>query len=320
MNARAAALQGALAVLGLVASYFVWQREPEETPGEVTVLEASRRALQRVSYEDGARFVELYRDARDEETFWVRLGEKTHASSEPAPLRELRGNALARRLFERFAPLKGRRALGALDTSKLEELGLTHSPRKLTVRVAGQQRVLTVAPPAGEAWGSPYARREDGLVFLLSPTLLPDLESAESRLVDRRLHAFELGDFDALTVSHDGRARTYIVNGSPPSSLSFAPQEAPGMPEARAHDWHERLWQLQPLELLSRGEALPGGMPEEVFRVEYRREGEVVGHLTVTRADTGDFHARTEHTAGWVQLPSGVDALAAEALQLVSGR
>ena len=326
MNARAVGLQIALALMGLVAAFLVWQREPESLPGAVSVLDVSRRALQRVRYDDATRFVELSRDTRDEELLWVRLGTRpAEATEEEQPVespppRELRGNELARRLFASFAPLEGMRALGVLDAKKLSQLGLSDSPRRLTLTVEGREQVLTLASPVGGQWGSPYVLREDGRVFLLGPTLLPDLEGAATRLVDRRMHALEPGDFNAFSVFQGTHERAFVVRGKPPEPVTVAPRSAPDAPNERVRSWHERVWHLLPLEVLGRDEAPPSGETEELFRVEYKRGDRVVGHLTVARGAEGDFYARTEHTAGWVRLHGGVDTLATEAIQVASGR
>jgi hypothetical protein len=315
MNARAVVLQVALAAVGLLAAFLVWQREPEGLPGEVTVLDVPRQALQRVRYEDATRSVELYRDAQDEKRLWVRLGGKP-----PAPPRELRGNETAENLFASLAPLKGTRTLGELDAKKLEELGLTGSPRKLALTVDGREHVLTLTSASEADWSSPYVRREDGRVFLLGPALLPELEGAATRLVDRRMHTFGPGDFDAFTLFQGENARAFVVRGKPPEPLTVAPRSAPEEPDELVRGWHERVWQLLPLDMLGRGEEPPGGAPETVFRVEYERGGKGVGHLAVARGAEGGFYARTEHTAGWVQLHSGVEPLATEAVTLASGR
>jgi hypothetical protein len=326
MNARAVGLQVALAVMGLVAAFLVWQREPESLPGDVSVLDVSRRALQRVRYDDATRFVELYRDAADEETLWVRLGTKPAEATgegtpvEPPPPRELRGNELARSLFASFGPLKGMRALGVLDAKKLAQLGISDSPRRLTLTVEGREQVLTLASPVGTEWGSPYVLREDGRVFLLGPTLLPDLEGAATRLVDRRMHTLEPGDFDAFSVFQGTNERAFLVTGKPPEPVTVAPRSAPDVPTELVRSWHERVWQLLPLEVFGRGEEPPSGETEELFRVEYKRGDKVVGHLTVARGFQGDFYARTEHTAGWVRLHGSVEPLAVEAIQVASGR
>ena len=293
MKVGEVAFQGVLAAVGLVAAFLVWQRGPVSAPGEVVVLEAPLRTLERVRYEDEARTVELFRDAREEGALWLRVGS-----------RELRANETAEALFARFAPLRATRGLGVLDTETLAEVGLKDSPRKLTVSLTQAQHAFTLAAPS-VGWGTPYLRREaDGHVFLLGPWLLPDLEGATHRLVDRRLHTFEAGAYDTLTVTHGTASRTFSVQGPPE--------------EASARAWHERVWRLAPVELLGRGEPPPGGPLETVFRVEYRKADRVLGELTVARGTDGTYYARTEYSAGWGRLHPSVEPLAGEAAQVAS--
>ncbi|MFY2556747.1 hypothetical protein ACN469_03900 [Corallococcus terminator] len=349
MKARDLALQGALAVVALVAAYLVWQRAPAGAPGDVAVVELPARALDKVRYEDEARYVELYRDAQSRDTLWVRLGYKPSkplppaepvagtdagtvaqapggtdagpslltAPPAPPPPRELRANEVAEKLFPRFAPLRATRALGVLEAKKLEEVGLTTSQRKLTLTLGGKVETFALASTTG-GWGTPYLRREsDGQVFLLGPALLPDLENATSRLVDRRLHTFDLGDFDAVVISSGGASRTFTASGKAPNPVALAPEEAPDKPDEFTRNWHDRVWRLMPLDLLGRDEQPSGGEPKEAFRVEYRRGGKSMGSLTVARGTDG-FFARTEHTPGWVRLHAGVDPLAAEAARVTT--
>ena len=207
MNARGVALQGGLAALGLVAAFLTWQREPEGQPGEVTVLDISKRALQQVRYEDPTRFAELFRNPEDDDRLWVRIGDKPKppapapaagldggvpggatdggtavasttgaadagtpppTTPPPAPPRELRANQNAETLWGRLAPVKGTRALGELDAKKLEELGLVDSPRKLTFTVDGREQD---GPNMGApVYGTPIVA--NGTVYLQSNTHL----------------------------------------------------------------------------------------------------------------------------------------------------
>ncbi|WP_426747790.1 hypothetical protein VZQ01_10930 [Myxococcus faecalis] len=356
MKARDLALQGALAVVALVAAYLVWQRAPAGAPGDVTVVELPARALDKVRYEDEARYVELYRDARDRDALWVRLGFKpakplppvegvadasadggtsvdggagaalaqgaadagTQPSAQPPPPpRDMRANEVAQKLYPRFAPLRATRSLGVLDEKKLAEVGLTGSQRKLTLTLGGRTESFTLASMTG-GWGTPYLRRDsDGQVFLLGPALLPDLENATTRLVDRRLHVFDLGEFDSVVISSGGSSRAFVASGKAPNPVTLSPEESPDKPDEFTRNWHDRVWRLVPLDLLGRDEQPPGGEPKESFRVEYRRGGKPVGKLTVARATDG-FYARTEHTPGWVRLHAGVDPLAAEAARVTT--
>ncbi|WP_426749550.1 hypothetical protein [Myxococcus sp. Y35] len=239
------------------------------------------------------------------------------AREPPPPPRELRANEVAEKLFSRFAPMRAMRALGELDAKKLEEVGLATTARKLTVTVGGKARVFTLASPPG-GWGTPYLRsEEDGRVYLLGPALLPDLENANSRLVDRRLRTFDLGDFDAVVITAGGISRTFAATGKAPGPVSLAPEEAPERPDEFARNWHDRVWRLVPIDFLGRDEAPPGGEPQESFRVEYRRQGRPVGHVTVAKGE-GGFYARTEHTTGWARLHAGVESLVDEAARVTA--
>jgi hypothetical protein len=359
MNARGLALQGGLAALGLVAAFLTWQREPEGQPGEVTVLDISKRALQRVRFEDPTRFAELFRNPQDEDRLWVRVGEKPKppapapASGQdggvpggtdggtavastvgapdagtpptpptpppPPPPRELRANANAETLWGRLAPVKGSRALGELDAKKLEELGLVNSQRKLTFTVDGREQVLTLAGAAGGVWGTPYALREDGKVFLLVTTIIPDLENAMGRLVDRRLHTFEEGDYETITVSAGKNSRSFISTGKPPTPVTIAPQGAPDKPDEFVRNWHDRVWRMMAMDVLGKGEEPPGGALQELVRVGYSKGGKELGFLVLAKNPQGEYFARTEYSAGWVRLHSGFDTLVNEGVKIASG-
>jgi len=309
MRARGVVLQGVLAAVGLAAAFFVWQRAPEGAPGEVVLVDAPLQALERVRYEDPAGRVELFREGS--EGLWLRVG-----------TRVLRANEIAENLFARFAPLRASRALGVLDVESLAEVGLKDSPRRLVVTLSTGEHAFTLAS-ASIGWGHPYLRREtDGGVFLVGPWLLPDLENATQRLVDRTLHAFEASAYDTLTVTQGRHSRTFLMRTRAQRPAELVPQETPDAPDETARKWHERVWLLavSPTELLGRGEEPPGGAPQEVFRVEYRRGDKAIGHLTVARGAVGGYYARTEHTAGWARLPPWAEALVLEAEKVAAER
>lgn len=317
MRARGVVLQGALAVVGLGVAFFVWKRGPARAPGEVVVLEAPEQALERVRYEDEAGWVELFREGAGSGGLWLRLGTR----QQPVP-RELRANETAQQLFVRFAPLRAMRSLGGLEGEKLAEVGLKGSPRKLAVKLSSGEHTFTLAS-SSTGWGSPYLRREtDGHVFLLGPSLLPDLENAANRLVDRTLHAFGSGEYDALTVTWEGTSRTFLVRARAGRPAELVPRDAPDAPDETLRRWHERVGLLAsaPADFLGRGEEPPGGPPREVLRVEYRREEGVLGHLSLARGAGGELYARTEHTAGWAKLPPWAESIVLEARKVVSVR
>ena len=298
MRTRSVVLQGVLAVGAVLAAAAVASRPPEGAPGEVVVWDAPVNGLQWVRHEEPSGWVELYREPSEGGALWLRWS---------TPPRALRANELAGPLFARFAPLKASRALGVLDAAHLAEVGLKDSRRALRLGFTGSEQRFTLAAPAS-GWRGPYLRRPtDGEVFLLSASLLPDLEGTAWRLVDRTLHTFGAGDADTLTVTVEGATRAVRLAG-------------PGVPppEEAVRRWHERLTLLAPAagDFLGRGEVPPGGEPREAFRVDYARGTTRLGHLSVGRGADGTVYARTEHTPGWVRLAPWADSLLEEARRL----
>ncbi|WP_208729742.1 hypothetical protein [Corallococcus exercitus] len=247
------------------------------------------------------------------------VGTPASPASVPPP-RELRGNDVALKLFARLAPLRAQRDLGVLDDAKLEEIGLAKTERGLTLTLDGTPRTFRLAAPAS-GWGAPYLQRtSDGHVFLLGPALLTDLEAAASRLVDRRLHTFDVDGFDRVVISTGTASRAFIASGKPPGAVQLSPVDAPGTPDDFARNWHDRLWRLTPVELLGRGEAPPGPAPTPAFRVEYQRAGKTVGELSMAKASDNSWYARTEFTPGWVRMGGGLELLAEDAAKLTAPR
>ncbi|WP_434388086.1 hypothetical protein [Melittangium boletus] len=305
MSPRGVGLQGVLAALALGAALLVSLRAPPGAPGEVTVLDAAARDLRRVRLETAAGPVELFRAPGAGDTPWLRLG-----------AREVRGNGDAARLFTRFAPLRAARDLGVLDAEHLAEVGLTASTERLRLSLTqGEQLFRLAAPVSG--WRGPYLLREsDGHVFLLSASLLPDLEHAAHRLVERALHAFGPGDYDTLTLTMEARTRAFRLVPREDRPVELVPVAPPGAaPEEAARRWHERLTLLAPAagDFLGRDEAPADGPLAAAFRVDYGRGGARVGFLEVARSAAGVHYLRTEHTPGWVRLAPWADSLAEEA-------
>lgn len=325
MTARGAAIQGALAVLALAVAYATWQRQPEMAPGEVVVLDVGRNQIAKIRFEDENKWAEI--EPKGDE-IWLRLS----ARSEPkVPERSLRGSEGARRLVERFAPLRANRALGTLSAEKLKEFGLDASKKKLVVTSRGGVATFLVgSSPFGVS--DPYVKDErDGRVYVLGGSILGDLGSAATRLVERKLHAFAVGDYEAVALQAGGKKREWVASGSNVALARLAPVSAPDKPDSMAKNWHDKLWRLVPVDVLGQGETPASGVPQPVARVDYRAGGKSLGWIELARAATPtpesassasprppEVYARTEHTAGWVKIPSSAEELLKEVDKLVS--
>ena len=335
MTGRSLAVQGGLAVLGLVTVYATWQREPEHAPGAVTVIDASKSDVTLIHYEDDAAAVDLKRGKTgDEDGVWLHLVTKPKAEAKPDPKapakpeakpaptpppRDLPGADNAKKLYDQFAPLMSLRAFGVLEANKLKELGLDSTKRKLDVTVKGAVRRYEIGQPAAQTTGEAFLRdTRDGRVYLMPRNILSDLQNA-SHMVDRRLHTFELGDFDRIKLSAGGKTKEFAHVGRESRTTSgFAPVKTPDKRDQTAKNWHDALWRVFPTELLGKGEEPTAGKVTIVLRVDYTEDNGSVGWIEIGRtpepgsgmsddaADAkGEVYARTEHTAGWTKIPSG---------------
>jgi hypothetical protein len=342
MKARGAAIQGALAVAGLAAAYFAWQKEPEPSATDVTVLDVSKNAITSVGYDDPKQHVELTRTSEDgEPVVWF-----TVAAKEPPPAphpdagmldggeldggvldagapavaavpkkpRQFRGNDLADKLWERFGPLRAARALGALDAAKLKEVGLDKPDRFITVAVNGSNYDFQIGTVA-QGVVNPYFRdSKDGKVYLVKGTVLSDFEFASSRLVDRRLHTFKIDEFDEERVKAGDATREWVT--LPEGKL--APKSAPTAPDTFAKNWSDRVFRLIVTEVLGKDETPPQGTPQTELRVEYLSRGRTLGWIELGHSG-GDVYCRTEHTAGWMKLPGNAADIVTEAKKVTTG-
>jgi hypothetical protein len=333
MRARGAAIQGTLAVIGLAAAYATWQREPStETTGEAVAVSASSSDLQKVRYDDGKNWMEIERRP-GQDGVWLRLSAKTGGTgTTQSPERLVRGSEGAEKLFKRFAPLEASRALGVLPADKLKEIGLDSTKRRLELTLRGDKRTFKVAlSPLGA--GDPYIQDErDGRVYVFSNNMVNDLDAAAVRLLDRRMHTFMINEFDALTVSAESKKREFLrIGGETKLASKYAPKEKPEQPDELVKNWHDRLWNIVPLDVLGADEKPASGAPEVQVRVDYSFRGRPLGWIELARMThapantstaapaTVELYARTEYTAGWVRITAGIEDLYKEGVRIASG-
>ena len=351
MTGRAAAIQGGLAVAGLLAAHFTWQREPEHAPGSVTVIEAAKGDIGRIHYDDADNAVDLTRNGGGQTPVWIHLAPKhapvevrnPHEKAAPPPPptnkatpppRDLPGGDAAAKVFEQFAPLVSPRAFGVLDQTKLKELGLDAPKKTLEVTVKGDVRKYAISAPASTGSGEAFLRDlRDGRVYLMPRSLASDLANA-AHLVDRRLHSFEPIDFNRIVVTAGGKKKEFVrMPGEPRANAGFAPAKTPDKADQMAKNWHDSVWRLFPADMLGRGEEPTGGKPAVAVRVDYFDGKDNVGWIELARGGEGggegmstgeesapgsDIYVRTEHTASWAKLGGGSGQLIADAQKLTA--
>jgi hypothetical protein len=343
VTGRAAATQGGLAAVGLLAALLTSQRQPEHAPGSVTVIDATKMDVTHVHYTDDHDAVDFERGHGDKDApVWIHLvptaeapkpdkkkdAGKTEAPKPPAPPsppRDLVGSEQAGKVLDEFAPLVSPRAFGQLDAAKLKELGLEAPTRKLDVTVKGEVHHYVIGQPEKATGGESFLRDTgDGHVYLMPRGMLADLQNP-NHLVDRRLHGFEPGDFDRMVLAAGGKSKEYVqLDREARAKAAFAPAKTPDKRDQMAKNWHDAVWRAFPSDILGRGEEPAGGKPTVVLRVDYFDGKSSVGYMELAReestsgvseeaaseAPAGEIYARTEHSAGWLKLHNGGQLLA----------
>lgn len=349
MKARNAAAQGLLAALGLVAAYVTWQRPPQSSANESTVVvDATKQSLQRVRFEDGTRFLELERTTDGEPATWVTQGFLPGQAAqwdagtalvtldggaadggaallvsvkppEPTPTRQVKGNERADTTWARFAPFEATRSLGVQPNDTLRELGLDDERRRLEVTVAGTTKHFLVSKPQAGVFGTYLRETTSGQVYLLSGTTFSELDPAAQVLVDRRLHTWRVGEADRFTVTADGQTAEFVVTGADvPQTMKVARAAKPDAPEELVKNWYDKVWnRLVVTDVLGKGETPKAGAPKVSVRLDLQARGKAKGWLELGVDAGGFFWARSENTAGWVAVHQNAGDLMAEATKLV---
>ncbi|HHH27158.1 MAG TPA: DUF4340 domain-containing protein, partial [Polyangiaceae bacterium] len=211
MNRKSVLAHAILAVGGLTLAYLVWTDErPSADVDEVQLVDCEPEDVTRVELRSEAKDValEITRDG-DEPSARATVTRHVDDADDEAARFVVSSDALSEWL-EQVAPLRARRSLGELGQAQLEEVELSEPTGGFVITCGGTEHRFEVG---GRAYGSGdrYVRLESGgpVALLGSERLLP-LETAEFRLMERRLHTFEWTTVTRLTVEGWGASKTLL--------------------------------------------------------------------------------------------------------------
>jgi hypothetical protein len=336
MNARAVAVQGGLALVGLAAAYLTWQRQPELQAGESFILDITKNELQKVVFTDdfNKSRVELAPTSDEIGSYVsVLLTRPETEKGKPEPQVLLRGNEAAKTLFERFAPLRAIRALGVLDEAKLKDLHLDGPKKHLTVFSRSGTRTFDMANPSTTTNDVYLRDQADQRVFIIMRHILVDFSNASNSLIERRLHAFRPEEADRLVVSAGAAKKEMrIARSTDGKGVELADIATPDKPDALARTWHERVFALGVSDVYGKDEKVRDGEPATKLRLEYSSRGRLLGWIELAEIPTPPesvssgaaakkaLYARSELTMGWDKLLGDAEGLIAEGLKLAGAK
>lgn len=326
MNKRGTSIQGVLAAGAMGIAFMLAQSRESIGLNEAVVVEAKAADIQGLKYFDGKRTYTVWPDSENNGDLLVhvtageRFGQRG-MPSEKIPDRDLKGGRLAKDLWAAFAPLKAMRALGKLPPDRMKSLGLSDTPRRLTVKVRGIERTFRLAtPPPGAV--EPYLMAEDtGVVFVVSRLIMNSF--SERALGPDAAHAFASYDFDRLTITPVGKEPLTLksVRGEGTDSHLVA-QSSIKANAASIQSWHQTLFSVPAEDALGKGETPKFGEPQVQYRLEYwlgrDRQGWMDIALGTSRGQPLLFF-RSEQSLGWMVGPQGSAQLIAQADSLFKG-
>lgn len=344
MMSRGLGVHLGLLVCGLAAAAHAWLRETSSEEAErVLVWDGRPERVERVEYTSEQRSVVLEAKEDAAGRYFSGMVEREkpkrppahgHAESESeseseaneAPIREkLRFVAVgeASALVEKLAPLKALRGLGRLDPARDAEFGFgSEKPARFALVIGGERRELLFG---GKAPGDSdvYVRASSGETFVLDGQIARDLESAESRLMERNLNAFEDDAAVRVRVKLGERSRELWRAKDKKSFWSDTANSE--QKDETASNWMDKLGRLRVVEYPD--PARPE--PAIAFEVEYLgSDGKPMGRLSLGSRPTAsgdeaeggkpEFLVRTEHTRAWgLVLPSSAEQLAQDVVSLI---
>lgn len=207
-------------------------------------------------------------------------------------------------LVAQLAPLRALRVLGKVTDKQKTEFGLDQDEGKLFVRMAGKERSLVfgASTPGGT---DRYARdMGDGNAYVVSGTILRDLMSADQRLLEHKLHAWEDSAVKRVKITAGTASRE--LQKSTEKKDAWTKLGAPAEKDETASNWMSKVDRLHITTY--EGEKLdpPVAATDVIVKIEYFDERKPIGFLEIARrpgtGDKPEYVVRTEHTRWYASL------------------
>jgi hypothetical protein len=306
-------------VVAVVFAVFVWTRDKKAaalSQGDVTIWTAHADDVETITFEGKTKTVALEAKKDKKGRYFVGTLEKKPAAADKtkdededdphgAPHEETEktgktttfvsvgtGNKLA----ETLATLKALRAVGRIAEDRHKEFGLAEPDATLTVKIRGTERKLLfggVTPGGADR----YARDPgSGEVYAIKGDIYRDLDSADSRLLEKELHEWKDVDVARARVLAGGKKRDLVRSGEDGKKF-WADSATADQKDETIGNWMSKLDRLRPSEYVS----TPPEQKEVVVRIEYGDTSSDIGFLELVKGPPGasgkaDYLLVTERT------------------------
>lgn len=305
----------------------VWLRDEKadvaasEKGERVTVWAGSAESVERVRFEapnrkvvidakkDGTgRYYEISVD-KEESARSPHAGADAGTAPEPVTKKTSQrfiGVKAATEIVEKVAPLLAVRALGKYDPKQAEEFGFDKPEGTLSVKLSGGEQSLLVGgtTPGGQERYSKHAA--SGQLYAVPSDLVQSMLGAETRLIERDLHAFLDADVTRLRITKGDKSRELVAVAE--KKGAFADAATPTKSDDTVGNWLAKVGRLRVMEYVEKPVTPPA--PESaVVRIEYFGKKATLGFLEIYKipGEKGsDFFIRSEQTRWLVKVLGSV--------------
>jgi len=290
------------------AEIAIWSAPPESVDG--VVLETKSRKVVIEPKKDGVGRYYVMRvekdasepDAHDEH------GHEPPKPATPAPLKQEKlafiGVKSAGETVEKLAKLSAVRALGKVDPGRVADFGLDKPDGTLKIKISGKEHVLTIGgntPGASERYAK-YAA--SGETFAIPGDIMQSLQFADSRLMERELHAYQPDEVTRIRVTKGGKSREFVrIAGK---QDAWADASTPTKPDETFVNWNTKLARVRVTDYVEKPATAPAPENQSV-RLEYFGGQKMLGFFElykVSGAEGNEFLGRSEQTRWFVKVLS----------------
>jgi len=317
---------GAFAVASLLA-LSVWLRDEDagvsspERGEKIVVWSGSADSIERIGFDGPGRKVSLEPKKDAGGRYFVVTVDKEetprpppHAADGGAPPptpaakktnSRFIGVKAACEFAEKLAPLTAVRSVGKYDPKQAEEFGFDKPEGTLSVKIGGVEHSLLLGgtTPGGQERYAKHA--STGQLYAVAADVAQTLLGAETRLVERDLHAFPDTDVTRLRVSRTPKTRELVQVKD--KKGSWADPATPDKADETAGNWMTKVGRLRVMDYV---ESPPQLSPETlVVRLEYFGGAKALGFLELFKVPGekgSDYLIRTEHGRWHVKVLSNV--------------
>ena len=322
MAARGLFVHGGILVFAAILAVRTWTYDADKAPkhGETDLWQGTPSQVQMVRFESSVGTVTLEPRQDSYGSYFIGTVKKNAAppqkkddhtgamESQPPEEKPSEEPKVARfistkdgeDLISSIAPLRAMRVLGKVSDAQKADFGLDKESGKLFVRMGGTDRSLIFGGTT--PGGSDYYVKDvaSGTAYVVAGNILRDFTSADTRLVEHKLHAFEDTAVKRVKIT-SGTASRELVRSTDKKDAWTKPS-APADKDETATNWMSKVDRLRTTSFVGETLSPPPAPADQILKIEYFDERKPLGYIELVRRygpgadDKTEYVARTEHT------------------------